>query len=305
MTNKVAVIGGAGFLGSHIADALTANGCEVTIFDQRVSPWLKENQKMVVGNILDGKALNSCLVGQDYVFHAAGVADISQASENPVNTIKSNVLGTTIILDACVHAKIKRFVFTSTIYVYSEKGSFYRASKQAAEGIIEAYQKKFNLDYTILRYGSLYGPRAQDWNGLRSYVRAALATGKINYSGTGEERREYIHITDAASMTAGVIASDDYANQCFMFTGTQALTARELTRMLQELIGGDLQVFFIKREDDDNGHYCITPYRYTPKRATKMTSTTFVDLGEGILEIVQEISEELVKQRKPVVIGAA
>ena len=305
MGKRVLVIGGSGFLGSHIADALSDRGFDVTIFDRETSRWLRSDQEMVVGDILDQSDLERALEGQEYVFHAAGVADIGEASENPVATVTANVLGTTMILDACVKAGVKRFVFTSTIYVYSEKGSFYRASKQAAEGIIEVYQRQYGLDYTILRYGSLYGARAQGWNGLRSFIRDALENRSISYRGTGEERREYIHVSDAAAMSARVVSSDEYANQCFIFTGTQALTSRELTRMIQEVIGGDIDVKFENLKSGDDEHYVITPYRYTPKRATKMTSTTFVDLGEGILEVVEEVSQEIHTEQKPIKISAA
>ena len=63
-------------------------------------------------------------------------------------------------MDACLKHNIKRFIYISTIYVYSKDGGFYRCSKQSAEHYVEEYKKTFNLDYTILRFGSLYGPRA-------------------------------------------------------------------------------------------------------------------------------------------------
>jgi UDP-glucose 4-epimerase len=83
-------------------------------------------------------------------------------------------------------------MFASTIYVYSELGSFYRVSKQACEKIVEEYQKEFDLDYTILRYGSLYGPRANEFNFISNALVQALKNKKIVRRGDGKEVRECI-----------------------------------------------------------------------------------------------------------------
>ena len=202
---KVLVIGGSGFLGSHTADELTRQGYRVAVFDRVKSPWLLPEQKMHVGDILDRTALQNAMKDADVVYHFAGVSDITDASNRPFDTINLNVIGTTTVLDAASQLKIKRVIFASTMYVYSPYGSFYRASKQAAETVIEAYHEKFGIEYTILRYGSLYGPRAQGWNGLRRYVRQIIEFGELEYDGTGRERREYIHVKDAARLSVDVL----------------------------------------------------------------------------------------------------
>ena len=133
---KALVIGGSGFMGSHLADELTMNGYEVTIYDLTPSPWIRKDQKFISGDILDEEKLNHSLKGFDVVYHFAGVADIGVAASNPRNTLSINIMGTTNILEACVKNNVKRFMFASTVYVYSDRGSFYRVSKQATESII-------------------------------------------------------------------------------------------------------------------------------------------------------------------------
>ena len=149
---NVVVFGGSGFIGSHTADALTEKGYKVKIFDIIKSPYIIDKQEMIVGDILDTKAVEKAVKGCDFVYNFAGMADVDKAYFKPIETIESNILGNTIILEACRKNNVKRFVFASTIYVYSEAGSFYRSSKQACELIIENYQEAFNLPYTILRY---------------------------------------------------------------------------------------------------------------------------------------------------------
>ena len=185
---------------------------------------------------------------------------------------------------------VERFLFASTVYVYSKSGSFYRASKQAAETIIEAYSERFDLDYTMLRYGSLYGPRAQQWNGLRRYVEQVVREGRLDYPGTGQERRGYVHVRDAARLSVDVL-NEQHRNQAVTITGSQVLSSKDLTAMIFEIAGIKENITFTENDRTDD-HYSITPYRYTPKKSNKLVPAEFVDLGQGVLELVEEIHRE-------------
>ena len=184
---KVVVIGGAGFVGSHTADALSNKGYKVTIFDKEKSPWLKEDQKMIIGDVLNIDQVRNAISGSKYVYHFAGIADISESKKNPIETINTNVIGTTNTVQASLDFGVSRYIFASTMYVYSSYGSFYRSTKQASESIIEVYAEQFGLEYSILRYGSLYGPRAQKWNGLRGYIEQIINKGTLVYKGNGKD----------------------------------------------------------------------------------------------------------------------
>ena len=160
MAKKAIVFGGSGFLGSHVSDVLSEEGYEVTIFDLEPSPYLQSGQKMMVGDILDREKVIKAVKGKNIVYHFAGLADLDDGKTKPLETVTKNIIGTINILDATVKAKIKHFIYSSTIYVYSSRGGFYRCSKQASENYVNEYQRMYGLDYTILRYGSLYGPRS-------------------------------------------------------------------------------------------------------------------------------------------------
>ena len=157
----VTVIGGSGFVGSHVADQLIQEGYQVRIFDRLDSPWKRKGQEMIIGDLADKDLLHKTISGSEIVYNFAAFADLDQARDKPIETAETNILGNIYVLEACRAYGIKRFIFASTVYVYSREGSFYRCSKQAAENYIEEYQRTYNLDYTILRYGSLYGPRAE------------------------------------------------------------------------------------------------------------------------------------------------
>ena len=287
---KVVVFGGSGFLGSHVADALTDAGHKVTVYDIKQSPYHKDSQEMVVGNVMDEKKVEGVVAKNEIVYNFAGVADINDASAKPLETVQSNIIGNSVILEACRKTKIRRFVFASSLYVYSRAGSFYKSSKQSCELIIESYKEIFGLPYTILRYGSLYGPRASGKNYIYKIIKDALTSGKITREGDGEEIREYIHAYDAAKSSVDILA-DEFKNQHVIIAGNQQMKVKDLLTMIKEMLDNKIHVEYVKPTTSD--HYEITPYVFAPKLAKRILPKTYLDLGQGILTCVQNIYKEL------------
>ena len=122
-----------------------------------------------------------------------------------------------------------------TVYVYSREGGFYRCSKQSSEHYVEEYQKAYGLDYTILRYGSLYGPRADNTNGLFRIVDSALKSGKIQYKGDIESMREYIHVEDAARASVSIL-DQEFINDSIILTGQEPMRVLDLLKILAEIM---------------------------------------------------------------------
>ena len=286
---NVLVIGGSGFLGSHIADALSVDNHSVTIFDVKSSAWASNSQTVVVADISDQPLLEREIRKADVVYHMAGIADIAEAKTDPLQTISDNIMGSAKVISLCAKHSV-RLMYGSTIYVYSKHGSFYRASKQAVETLIEVFHEESGLQYTILRFGSLYGPRAQSWNGLRRIVSEMINNKKIEFGGTGGEKREYIHVVDAARMSVELL-STEYLSKAITLTGIQVLTQAELLEMIKEILDTDVSVIF-NPESTSHAHYKLTPYQYVPKSSIKHISTEYVDIGQGILELISELSEE-------------
>lgn len=281
----VTVFGGAGFLGSHVADALTDAGYRVRIFDLNSSRHLKPGQEEIVGDILDAAQVHKAVEGCDYVYNFAGIADIGEAHDKPLETAKLNIIGAVHTLEAARQAKVKRYIFASSVYVYSDKGSFYRASKQSAERFIETYQECYGLPYTILRYGSLYGRRADKRNGIYRLLHDAITKKKIVYPGSGEELREYIHVEDAAASSVAILAGE-YANQHIVLTGNEKMRVKDLLMMISEILGGVEMQF---SNEVLEGHYAITPYAFNPKVGRKLVNTYHTDMGQGLIDCLGEI----------------
>jgi UDP-glucose 4-epimerase len=287
---KAVVVGGSGFVGSHVADCLSDNGYQVVIFDNVQSPWLRKDQDMVINDILNGEKLKEVIKNSEVVYNFAALADLNQTVDQPIKTAEINILGNLNVLEACRINKVKRFVYASTVYVYSREGGFYRCSKQSSEHYVEEYEKAYGLDYTILRYGSLYGPRANNTNGLFRIVDSALKTGKIQYKGDIESMREYIHVEDAAYASVSIL-DRAFKNQSIILTGQESMRVFDMLKMLAEILNlSEDSVEFT--EERYNSHYIRTPYAYQPKLGRKYIPTTHVDLGQGLLQIIDEIDGE-------------
>lgn len=290
--STILVTGGAGFLGSHIADELSARGHVVRIFDRAPTTWLRAGQQMIVGDITDADAVRQAVAGCEVVFHLAALADLNAAKTRPLDTVRINLGGTLNILEACRLEGVQRLMFASTVYVYSREGSFYRCSKQACESYVEEYQRVFGLPFTVLRYGSLYGLRTDASNGIYRYLTQALASGELRYDGSPDDLRSYIHVTDAAALSADAL-KDEFANQHLVLTGPDAMKMKDVFRMMGEILGRNIQVQYTSGEGEQSmkGHYNITPYAYTPKPGRKLMANPHVDIGQGVLQVIESIHQ--------------
>jgi UDP-glucose 4-epimerase len=247
---------------------------------------------MLIGNLLDDAILTEAVKGCDVVYNFAAIADLDEAQRKPLETVQMNVLGNVLVMEACRKAKVQRYIYASTVYVYSREGGFYRCSKQSAEHYVEQYQQSYGLDYTILRYGSLYGPRSDQRNGLWRIVKHALESKRVYYEGSPEAMREYIHVEDAARASVTALG-EEFRNQHFVITGQEQMRVNDLLKMLAEILGWPNSVEFV--ESELSGHYVRTPYAYQPKLGRKYVPPMHVDLGQGLLQLIEEVRNSLSK----------
>ena len=120
---KVVVVGGSGFLGSHVCDQLSDAGHKVRIFDCVESKWLRPDQDMIVGDLLgESTTLLDVIEGYNVVYNFAAVADLDDALDKPYETAKVNVLGNVMLLETCSKANVQRYIYASTLYVFSREG---------------------------------------------------------------------------------------------------------------------------------------------------------------------------------------
>lgn len=286
---RVLVTGGSGFLGSHICEELVRRGHHTISLDNTPSESTVPGVEFTVADIRDPDKVAEAITGCDAVFHCAAVADLELARDSPRLALEVNILGALSVLEAAKTAGVKRFMHASSVYVFSKGGSVYRTSKQAAENLVQDLAGPLGLDATILRFGSLYGPRADPGNAIRRLVTQAVTERRIDFWGDGTEIREYIHIRDAASLAVDAL-DDRFAGQSLHITGRERTSTLELLETINEMMGGDLEVSL--RDVPFEGRYRLTPYSFEANTSRRLVSDTYVDLGLGLLESIRDISDQ-------------
>lgn len=286
---KVLVIGGSGFLGSHVADELSSRGFLVSIYDQKKSLWKKKNQNFFLGKLSDTKKLENLIKKNDIVYNFAGVADLNEGSKKPLASINENIYATAKIVESCIKYKIKRFIYSSTIYVYSKKGSFYKCSKQAAESYIEEYSKQSNMRFTILRFGSLYGPRSNYQNGLYKIVYDYLKNKHISYFGSKNTIREYIHIRDAATSCVDIL-NKKFINKVVVITGKNKIYVKKLLSIFSGLLKYNKAIKF--KNIDNPNHYEKSPYSFSRNFGIKYFTKQNTSIKNGLEELINVVKKD-------------
>ncbi len=277
------VTGAAGFLGSHIADFLTFKKNAVILFDKKKSKYKRQNQKMIVGNINKLKDLQKALKNVNTVFHFAASADLNYSNQTPFETIESNIIGTINVLKSCLKNRVKKIVFASSIYARSEQGGIYSTSKLTSEMIIEKICKKFNLKYVILRFGTIYGERANSFNTVQNYINKAKVNKKISRESKGNEIRSYIHVNDVARITYKSL-NKVYENNYYNIFGNKKILVKNLLSRIKKYIP-KLKIKYSKK-DNRKYNYKINPFTYKIREGKNLKLKKYISLDEGIKKLV-------------------
>ena len=286
---KIVVLGGSGFIGSHVADALSRKGHKVTIFDKKKSRWLRDDQKMIVGDIFNYNALENAIRSNKIVYNFAALSDMNQAMHEPLSCAKVNILGTVQALNLCLKYKVRRFIHASSIYATSSQGGFYSCSKRAAEDYLVEFKKSYKLNYTILRFGSVYGPRSDKNNGIRIILDKAISQKKIIYLGNKKAVRKYINVFDAAKACVEILKSR-YENKCVVLTGQKSIKISELLKFLAKILNINSKIIF-KDEKGNTGHYIKTPNLYEAKKGRGLLLRSRINFHDGLLSLIQDIKK--------------
>jgi len=288
MSKTVAVFGGSGFLGTYIVNELIASNYEVLVFDKKNSEYIPEEVYHNL-DILNREAVEGVFKNYkiDYVYNLAGFANLDRAIDFPIEAFNLNVMGNLNIIEASKNANVKRFVFASSAYAMSDKGSFYGISKLSSEKVVEEYHKRYSLKYTILRFGSVYSERDFENNYIFNLIHKAISSGKIVHGGDGNEIREYIHAADAAKLSVQILEKEEFEAKHLMLTGVERLKRVELFQMINEILGNKISIELAN--DGYQNHYRFTPYSFIPQESQRLTPNPYIDMGQGILNCIKEV----------------
>ena len=245
---RVGVIGGAGFIGSHVVDKLLEAGHDVTVFD--IMRPHRPDVRHVVADILDASRTTVALAGRyDALYLLAAVSDVNDVFHIPVESAQVNIMAVAHVLEAARRTGAGRVILASTTWVYAlaepdevdeetplhpdRINHLYTASKLSAEMLCHAYHTLYGVDMTILRYGIPYGPRARLGTVLATFVSNALKGQPITIQGDGRQWRSLIAVEDLA--VGNVAALQNAAkNQTYNLDGPERVEIRRVAEKVRQ-----------------------------------------------------------------------
>lgn len=293
---RVGVVGGSGFIGSHVVDKLIEHGHDVTVFD--IMKPHRDDVRYIVVDITNLSRTTVALAGSyDAIYMLAAMANVNDIYRNPVESVEVNVLAVVNVLEAARRSGIGRFILASTVWVYEacheetpdedsplQQGQvkhLYTASKIAGEMCCHAYQKLYGQDFTILRYGIPYGPRARDATVIATFSQRALAGKPLQIHGTGAQQRSFIYVEDLAEGNVAALQSVA-VNRIYNLEGPRPVTIREVAETVQRMVG-NVEIHYTETRPGDYGGKIISNRR----AKTELGWEPKVDIEEGIRRYIK------------------
>ncbi len=284
MSKNILVTGASGFIGSHVSDFLTNKGYKVTLFDKKFSKHKQKKQKMLIGELNNLKDLNKATKNIHTIFHFAASADLKEANDKPFDTVENNIMGTVKILKASLKNKVKKIIFASSIYARSEQGGIYSTSKLASEMIIERLCKKFKLKFVVLRFGTVYGERANKFNTVQNFINDAKKKRKIHRETKGNEIRSYIHVKDVAKI-AYLSTKKKYENGYYNVFGGKKIMVKKLLNLIKQKIPR-LKISYSKY-DNKIANYKINPFTYKLRKGQNIKLKKYINVRDGVDKLIK------------------
>lgn len=297
---KILVTGGSGFVGSHIVDRLIDGGDTVRIFDM-VLPSHNNSAEYYKGSLLNYEDVRMSMNNIDYVFHLAAIADVKDVFEEPLYAEEINVRGTINVLDAARKGGIKRVIYGSTTWVYSDvegvsvdedtplhaPSHLYTATKMISEYYCKAYTKLYDLPTTILRYGIPYGPRAREGGVVPIFVKKALNGEPITIAGDGLQYRKFVYVEDLAE--GNVAALKPIAkNKIYNLDGNRKISIKEIADTIAKFID-NVKIDYVENRPGDFSGKEVSSER-SKKELNWEPSTSFED---GVQKYIEWYKKEM------------
>jgi nucleoside-diphosphate-sugar epimerase len=262
---KILVIGGAGFIGSHVVDQLVLSGHRVCVLDNfttgRLDNLSKHSNRIEVisGDATEIETVRRACADIRTVFHLAAIPSVQRSIDDPVETQRSGEVATLVVAKAAREQGVRRIVFSSSSSVYGRPLvvpiteaspirplSPYAASKAACEGYLHSFSECFGIDTVALRFFNVYGPR-QDPNspyaGVLSIFASELAQGRPpRVYGDGEQTRDYVYVADVVRANILAMEASDNFHGCAINVGSgQEYTLNKVIELLNRVLGTAVQ----------------------------------------------------------------
>jgi UDP-glucose 4-epimerase len=259
MKNKIIVTGGAGFIGSHLADRLLSGGNEVTVIDNLSSgrmEFLKQHTtnpgfKFIKLDLLETEKLRKAIQGADFIYHLAANPDVRLGAEDTKIHLEQNVIATYNLLEAMRINEQKNIIFTSTSTVYGEAAiiptpenygplipiSLYGASKLACEALITSYCSTFDMKSWIFRFANIVGERGTHGIIIDFIDKLRNNPQMLEILGDGQQRKSYIHVSDCVDAILYAVKNSHEMANIFNIGSIDTINSTEIGEIVVKEMG--------------------------------------------------------------------
>lgn len=257
----VLITGGAGFIGSHLTDALLAKGYAVRVLDDLSTgkrsnlPLDNPKVELVVGDVADAALVARAMQGCNAVAHLAAVASVQASVDDPVKTHQSNFIGTLNVCEAMRLAGVKRVVYASSAAVYGNDGEGesinedtpkapltpYASDKLAGEQYFDFYRRQHGLEPAIFRFFNIFGPRqdpSSPYSGVISIFSERASKGlPITVFGDGEQTRDFLYVGDLVDLLVQALEKPEVQEGAVNVGWNQAMSLKQMLEALKSVVG--------------------------------------------------------------------
>jgi UDP-N-acetylglucosamine 4-epimerase len=309
--DRYLVTGGAGFIGSHIAEELTKKGFFVRIVDnfltgkeENIASFL-DRIELIRGDIRDLELCRTAVEDVDYVLHQAALPSVPRSVEDPLLTNAINIEGTLNILLASSQASVNKVVFASSSSVYGDDENLpkkeglegnplspYAISKLAGEKYCEVFSKIFGLPTVCLRYFNVFGPR-QDPSSqyaavIPNFITRLLTDKAPIIYGDGEQSRDFTYVANVVEANLKAAHAPDVSGQILNLGNGVRTSVNDLAKSLMELIDKDIELMYEEERPGDVRH----SFADISKAETLLSFTPNVSLKDGLLRTIEWFKDQ-------------
>jgi UDP-glucose 4-epimerase len=305
MSELCLVTGGAGFIGSHLVEALTAQGRQVRVFDD-FSTGLRTNlahiqpaPEIIEGDVADEVAIRKATVGANVVFHLGAVASVQRSVEDPLASHRTCATGTVAVLDAARRAGVRRVVFAASSSAYgipdhevqSENDALrplspYAAAKLASEFYAQAFASSYGLETVCLRFFNIFGPRQRadsPYSGVIAIFVSAMTAGRQpTIFGDGLQTRDFTYVGNAVQAVIKAATVPGISGRSYNVGTGRRVTLLDLAAALNQLLGKNIQPLHGPARIGDVRHSCADISRACKELGYEPT----VSFEEGLKQLL-------------------
>ena len=313
---KALVTGGAGFIGSHIAERLVNTGWSVVILDDLSSgnlanlDHIADGLEIIIGDVRDTGPVKKSVTGVDVIFHEAAIPSVPKSIDDPIENVSVNTVGTVNVLSEAVKANVKRFVYAASASAYGEISSGkaneallpkpqspYAAAKLASEYCLSAFSQCYGIETVGIRYFNVFGerqdPHSEYAGVIAKFITQMLAGKTPTIFGDGKTSRDFTYIANVVdgNMLAASLPAEDVSGEVMNVACGRSVDLNDLVSSINRILGSQLTPQYAPERVGDIRHSCAD----ISKAVTKLGYKPQVGFEEGMARTINWLRQSIME----------